>query len=234
MNKKKLSLKEIFNKAFAKENLVKPPVLSLVISNLLIAVYALVDNLLVMDVLWVYWIQSVIIGVFNFFRMITLKEFSTEGFKQNDKEMLPTRATKISSSIFFLIHYGIFHLVYAGFLTGFSDFNFSGPKGIDGTYLLISSGMFVVIYIFEFLKEKESLSGELPNIGTIMFAPYVRIIPMHLVIIFGGFVGMIGTFFSVRADLVVLALFITLKAGVDVISHSVSLQDLKTGAEANT
>ncbi len=234
MNQKRLSSKEIFNKAFTKENLVKPPVLSLVISNLLIAVYAIVDNLSVMDVLWVYWIQSVIIGVFNFFKMITLKEFSTEGFKQNNKEVLPTRATKISSSVFFLFHYGFFHVIYAVFLTSFSDFNFSGPGRIDGIYLLVSSGMFIVSYIFEFIKEKEKVSAELPNIGTIMFAPYVRIIPMHLIIIFGGFIGMIGTVFSVSGDLVVLALFIILKAGVDVISHSINIDDLKTGAETST
>lgn len=234
MNKKRLSSKEIFDKAFSKENLFKPPVLSLIISNLLIAVYAIVDNLSVMEVLWVYWIQSVIIGVFNFFKMITLKEFSTEGFKQNKKEVLPTKATKISSSVFFLFHYGFFHVIYAVFLTSFSDFNFSGPEGIDGIYLLVSSVMFVVSYFFEFIKEKEDVSTELPNIGTIMFAPYVRIIPMHMIIIFGGFVGMIGTVFSVRGDLAVLAMFIILKAGVDVISHSISIDDLKTGAEANS
>ncbi|QQS36173.1 MAG: hypothetical protein IPM56_18355 [Ignavibacteriales bacterium] len=232
MNQKRLSSKEILNKAFTKENLFKPPVLSLIISNLLIAVYAIVDNLSVMDVLWVYWIQSVIIGVFNFFKMMSLKEFSTEGFKQNDKEMLPTRATKISTSIFFLIHYGIFHVVYAVFLTGFSYMSYTDSKGLDWIYLVVSSAMFVVSYIFEFIKEKEkeSSNSELPNIGTIMFAPYVRIIPMHLIIIFGGFAGMIGTVFSVRGDLALLAMFIILKAGVDVISHSISIDDLKTGA----
>lgn len=234
MNKNQLSSKKIFNKAFTKENLLKPPILSLLISNILIAVYAVIDNLSVLDILWVYWIQSVIIGLFNFFKMITLKEFSTEGFKQINKEVLPTRTTKISSSVFFLFHYGFFHVIYAVFLTSFSDFNFSGPRGVDGIYLLVSSGMFVISYFFEFVKEKEEVSNELPNIGTIMFAPYVRIIPMHLIIIFGGFIGMIGTVFSVSADLVVLALFIILKAGVDVISHSFNLEDLKTGAEAST
>jgi hypothetical protein len=228
MNKKRLSSKEIFNKAFAKENLFKPPVLSLVISNLLIAVYAIVDNLSVMDVLWVYWIQSVIIGVFNFFKMITLKEFSTEGFKQNNKEVLPTTATKISSSLFFLIHYGFFHFVYAIFLGSFSDFNFSSAQGIDSTYVLISAAMFFISYFVEFIKSKSEENSVLPNIGTIMFAPYVRIIPMHLTIILGGFVGIIGSAFSINADFVVLSLFILIKTGVDVITHSIEFDQWKS------
>jgi hypothetical protein len=228
MKKNQISSRKLFNKAFIKDNLLKPSVLTLIISNISIAVYALVDNLSLMDVLWVYWIQSVIIGIFNFIKMITLKEFSTEGFKQNDKDVLPTKATKISSALFFLFHYGFFHFVYAIFLGSFSDFNFTTEQGFDSMYVLISTAMFFVSYLIEFIKSKSEENSELPNIGTIMFAPYVRIIPMHLTIIFGGFVGIIGSAFSIKADFIVLSLFILLKAGVDVITHSIDFDQLKS------
>lgn len=227
MKKNQIQFRDSLDRTFRRDNLLKPSILSLIISNILIAFYAIIDNLSVIDVLWVYWIQSVIIGIFNFYKMLTLGEFSTEGFKQNGKHVLPTRSTKISSSIFFLFHYGFFHVVYAAFLSGFSNFNLSSSKGIDGIYLLVSSGMFFVSYFFEFVKSKEVGSTELPNIGTIMFAPYVRIIPMHLIIIFGGFIGMISNVLSVSGDMAVLGLFVLIKAGVDVITHSVNLKDLK-------
>jgi hypothetical protein len=61
-----------------------------------------------------------------------------------------------------------------------------------------------------------------------MFAPYVRIIPMHLTIILGGFVGIIGSAFSINADFVVLSLFILIKTGVDVITHSIEFDQWKS------
>ena len=129
--------------------------LSLIFSNLLVIFFALVDKLSAYDVLWVYWLQSVIIGIFNFIRMITLKEFSTEGFKQGNKQALPTKATKISSAVFFLFHYGFFHFVYAMFLMGFSDFTQSGSQSSGTSYFIYSAGMFFISYLIEFINSNK-------------------------------------------------------------------------------
>jgi hypothetical protein len=59
--------------------------LSLIFSNFLVIIFAVIDKLSAIEVLWIYWAQSVIIGIFNFLKIITLKEFSTEGFKQGKK-----------------------------------------------------------------------------------------------------------------------------------------------------
>ena len=53
---------------------------SLLISNLLIALFTIIEKQSVLNMLWVYWFQSVIIGVFNFFRILSLKEFAVDGF----------------------------------------------------------------------------------------------------------------------------------------------------------
>ena len=92
----------------------------IIFSNLIVMFFAVVDQLTPIEVLWIYWIQSVIIGVFNFIKIISLKEFTTTGFRRGGSELQPTKAAKISTAIFFLIHYGFFHFVYAMFLGGFS------------------------------------------------------------------------------------------------------------------
>ncbi len=53
--------------------------------------------------------------------------------------------------------------------------------------------------------------GEVRNISTMMFTPYLRIIPMHLFIIAGGFVGF--------HDQKIFSIFIILKIISDALMH---------------
>jgi len=220
-------LKIKFSGLWSQVDFTKTSTLALIISNLLVIFFAIVDGISANEVLWIYWSQSVIIGIFNFIKMITLKDFSTEGFKQGKKQMLPTRATAISSAIFFLFHYGFFHLIYAVFLGSFSEFSHTGGNGSGTKYLIISAGMFFISYLIEFINSRKEQSDELPNIGLIMFAPYARIIPMHLTIIFGGFIGAAGSFFSANTNLAIIVLFIGIKTVVDLITHSIDFKKLK-------
>lgn len=220
--KPKIKFSELWNQV----DFTKTSTLTLIFSNLLVIFFAIVDGLSATEVLWIYWAQSVIIGIFNFIKMVTLKEFSTDGFKKGGKTMLPTRATAISSGIFFLFHYGFFHVVYAVFLGAFSTFSYSNSESSDTKYLLISSGVFFVSYLIEFINSKKE-KDDLPNIGFVMFAPYARIIPMHLTIILGGFIGAAGGFFSTNTNLLIIILFTSIKTVVDLITHSVDLKALK-------
>ena len=128
-----------FSQLWDKVDFTKTSTLSLIFSNLLVVFFAIVDGISANEVLWIYWSQSVIIGIFNFIKMITLKEFSTEGFKQGKKQMLPTRATAISSAVFFLFHYGFFHVIYAVFLGAFSYFSHSNGSSSGSKYFILSA-----------------------------------------------------------------------------------------------
>jgi hypothetical protein len=212
-----------FRELWKQVDFTKLSTLSLVFSNLLVILFAIVDNLSAREVLWMYWIQSVIIGLFNFIKILSLKEFSTEGFKQGNKSVPNTKAAKISTAIFFLFHYGFFHLIYAMFLGVFSDFSNASSGGTGIAYLFISALTFLVSYTIEFINSKKEEPTELPNLGFLMFAPYARIIPMHLTIILGGFIGATGSFFSADTNLVIIVLFTSIKTIVDLITHSVDL-----------
>lgn len=80
--KRKISFRELWNN----DDLSKPSSWGIVGSNLTVIFFVLVDNLNATEVIWVYWIQSVIIGIFNFFRILMLKNFTTEGMKKMEKE----------------------------------------------------------------------------------------------------------------------------------------------------
>lgn len=66
-----------------------------------------------------------------------------------------------------------------------------------------------------------------------MFAPYARIIPMHLTIIFGGFIGAAGSIFSTNTNLAIIVLFIGLKTVIDLFTHSRDFKKLKKTANVS-
>lgn len=206
--------------------------LSLIFSNLLVIVFAVVDNLSALNILWIYWSQSVIIGIFNFLKIITLKEFSTEGFRQGNKQVLPTKGAKISTAIFFLFHYGFFHVIYAVFLGGFSNFMHSSADGNESNFTLYAAAAFFISYLIEFIKSRNEEPETLPNLGKLMFAPYARIIPMHFTIILGGFIGAAGSFFAADTNLAIIVLFTGIKTVVDLITHSADFGKLIKQPEA--
>nr|WP_294077797.1 DUF6498-containing protein [Thiolapillus sp.] len=102
----------------------------LLLANLVTIVMAVMQDWSLLLVMWVYWCQSVIIGLFNFWRMMTLKRFSTKGVSSSNGPVLPTQKTKREMSWFFLIHYGMFHAGYLIFL-------FSGVFGEQPRYFSV-------------------------------------------------------------------------------------------------
>jgi len=193
---------------------------SLLISNLLIALFTIIEKQSVLNVLWVYWFQSVIIGVFNFFKILSLKEFTVDGLKMNNKLLTTSKTAKVSVATFFLFHYGFFHFVYAIFLFSFFSMGSILNGKIDSTFILLTSLIFFVNYLIEFIFTFRREQSTVQSLPKLMMAPYKRIIPMHLTIILSGFVLVGGAFSTADPNITILLIFIGLKTFMDLVTHS--------------
>ncbi|CAN5651255.1 hypothetical protein BH10BAC2_BH10BAC2_00600 [soil metagenome] len=142
-------------------------------------------------VIWIFWLQSVTIGFFTFLELLTLKNYDAANFTMNDQPI--TAKNKGCAARFFLLHYGMFHFVYVIFLL---------VKHTDGlvhqTVLLIGFAGFLIEGIIGFRQRKQIEASVKVSIATIFFLPYVRIVPMHLMILGPAILGwQPGTMFLV-------------------------------------
>lgn len=165
----------------------------------------------IIEVLWIYWLQSVIIGLVNVWRIITVPlKVTALNNVQVPKNILGANNTagplvRFGAAAFFVLHYGLFHLGYAAFLAIFSkpgvainglgseatttDQLFTGH--VSMVWLVISALTFAVHHTITFLIERKQLKMHpetAPDIQEVMGRPYSRIIPMHMIIIFGPWI----------------------------------------------
>jgi len=156
-------------------------------------------------IIWLYWCQSVFLGIFNFFDMLTLKNVSVENMTMNGKPATPKQA-KGCLPVFFLFHYGIFHFVYFVFLAvdlKFSDVNFALLKMAIAGILLNQ--------VIQFVQTKTKYADMPRNLGVMFITPYLRIVPMHLTILLPNFIGWTPAL-----------TFLILKTVFDVIGHLIT------------
>ena len=178
--------------------------LSLLAVNLGVIAFAVQDDWSLATILMSYWVQSILIGLFQALKIADLKTFSTEGFKMGGHAVDPTPATKIKVVAFFLVHYGIFHFVYFGFIRS--------EAGAPDWFDVAMSGLaFFANHLLSFVMNRRQLRARVPNIGTMMFFPYIRIVPMHVFLVFGAFAA--GPHFA-------LVFFLLLKTLADMAMHA--------------
>jgi len=150
-------------------------------------IFAIYESWDLLTIMFIYWCQSVIIGVFTFFKILDLKNFSTENVYVNNKITVANKATKIGIAFFFLFHYGFFHFGYFTFLVLSPFFRINPQGSLTSLTMIIVISVFFVNHLFSFFYNREKNANKKQNIGKVMAFPYLRIIPMHLTIIFGSF-----------------------------------------------
>ena len=156
-------------------------------------------------IVWLFWCQSVLIGLFNFFELLTTSNVKAGNFKMNDQPVDPKKGTGCYSW-FFLFHYQFFHLVYFIFLatqTGFKNVDFGFFQ-----YALIG---LLVNQMVTFIRNKLAYAKQAPDLGYMFFLPYLRIIPMHFTILLPAFLNWEPAM-----------IFLILKAVFDVVGHIIT------------
>jgi hypothetical protein len=160
-------------------------------------------------IVWIYWMQSIIIGLFTFIQLLTTVNPDETSMKLNNQPI--TKNSMGCAAFFFLMHYGLFHFVYSIFLlVGFS-------KGTNLKVLLITGGIFLVESTLQFLRRRLPGKSEKVNVGKIFVIPYLRIIPMHLMILLPGILG-----------ISVSVLFLVLKTIADIGMYIATSGSLRT------
>ncbi|MFH1143351.1 MAG: DUF6498-containing protein [Candidatus Eisenbacteria bacterium] len=188
-----------------------PTARGLVLANVATIVVALIEGWDLGATLWIYWAQSVIIGIFNVFRILSLRNFTTDGFQMNERPVAPTEKSKRQVAFFFAIHYGFFHVAYLIFLGVMdSQRNSAASEPWDAWPILLCIGVFFINHLYSYRRNRQEDALRKQNLGTVMFQPYARIVPMHLTIILGMPLGN-GT--------VATVFFLLLKTAVDVVMH---------------
>ncbi len=152
-------------------------------------------------IVWIYWFQSIIIGFFNFLDLLTVKNFDSADFKMNDKPV--TTGNKGCAAWFFLFHFGFFHIGYGVFLlVTYSILT------VDKVIWMLGVATFLMESVFNFMRQKQIERTVKVNLGIMFFMPYLRIIPMHLMILLPTFIGWTPSL-----------LFLVLKTVADILSY---------------
>lgn len=150
--------------------------------NMVLAIGYLTGYFSMDTLVWIYYFQSILIGIGNTVRMALLKDYSTANFQVNGQPVEANASTKRFSALFFLFHYGFFHLVYLIFLVVSS---FDNGSKLDFRLVLINviliAGNTLVSTWSNVLQDRINK----PAISSMFFTPYLRVFPMHLFIMIG-------------------------------------------------
>ncbi|MFH1697121.1 MAG: DUF6498-containing protein [Candidatus Diapherotrites archaeon] len=176
---------------------------TLLISNAIVIYLAVTQSWSLLTILFAYWCQSIIIGFFGILRFLSLKKFAAGKSQESGKPKPPATVLKIFLALFFTVHYGFFHLMYLLFM---------GLVNVDWNYALAFVPLFFVNHAISFaVNYKKDSEIEPSEMGNVINAPYMRIIPMHITLLFAGF-------FASSTPLLVF--FLALKGVVDLAMHA--------------
>jgi len=194
-------------------------VVALVVANLIPLIGVLFFGWSVWNILVIYWLENGIVGLINVLKMaVATGDEVTPGVTLMVNGRPATSATKMGLIPFFIVHYGIFWFVHGifvltlpAFFSLMSDDGMTldlGPVVFAALGLAISHGL---SFWWNFLH-----GGEYRRTAAaaLMFAPYKRLVALHITIIFGAFAVMFT-----GAPAAAVAVLVAIKTAIDLGLH---------------
>ncbi len=179
-------------------------------------------------ILIVYWLENGIVGVFNVLKMLRaegpMAAGEAGGMRMNGKPV--DGSSKAAIIPFFVMHYGIFWVVHGVFVLALPVFSDMSPMASEtmtsgfnpGAVVLAVIALTVshgVSFYWNFLRGGEyrrvSAAGQ-------MFAPYARLVVLHLTVIGGG-IAIASTGAPAVAVVILVGLKIVLDIGLHLAEH---------------
>lgn len=131
-------------------------------------------------IIFTYYLQSVLIGVFHFIRLASQNNVDPASVEINDRPLKSANKAKWFQALFFMFHYGFFHFVYLIFLVAMlTDI----PGRVD---LALVGGSITALILGATAETRRHIQNDRkqPTANPFLFfLPYVRIVPMHIFII---------------------------------------------------
>ncbi len=193
-------------------------VVALIVANLIPLVGVLFFGWSVWNILIVYWLENGIVGVFNVLKMATAQGTGLpEGLTANNRPVgAETRKSRLIP--FFIVHYGLFWVVHGIFVLTL-PFLFTGEpgsaSGVNPATILFAAIVLGIShaasYWWNYLH-----GGEYRRMSAaqLMFAPYGRLLALHMTIILGAVA--IGT---TGAQSAAVAILVAIKIAIDLGLH---------------
>jgi len=194
-------------------------VVALVVANLIPLIGVLFFGWSVWNILVIYWLENGIVGLINVLKMaVATGDEVTPGVTFMVNGRPATSATKMGLIPFFIVHYGIFWFVHGifvltlpAFFSLMSDDGMTldlGPVVFAALGLAISHGL---SFWWNFLHGGEY---QRTAAAALMFAPYKRLVALHITIIFGAFAVMFT-----GAPAAAVAVLVAIKTAIDLGLH---------------
>lgn len=205
-------------------------VFSLILANLISIVFAIYYRWQIQEAIVFFWSQNIIIGIFACFKLLFSKNII---FSKEEKDF---KSNKKLSVIAFAIPFFLFNGFYLLFFKDFIDlrkiFNL----------ILLPLGVFLLNHLISlFINFQKDFATPI-SYKQFTDSILVRILPIHLFIIFGGplmllliiIIGVLDLIFGYElisessALIVMTVIFMSLKAFFEVIAHILSHVDPQT------
>ncbi len=186
--------------------------LALALANIAPLIGVLLGYWNAFDIIFLYWFENIIIGVFTVARM-TIRPDTASLFK----------FAGVFLGAFFCFHYGFFTYGHGSFIASFFDEQLLGANTsvssniVDvSRFMLAQQGIQLTIaamfiaHLVEYLLAYKN--REFDDAPKEMFKPYKRIIVLHIAIIFGGFLAaMLDNSIGVALVMIALKTYFDLK-----------------------